>query len=74
MTFVRQMDTVPHEASVQAHAILSTGTVSKCLATDTYPHMIPLSPSEALLALRKSIYDLTGRPARDYNYLTRSAR
>jgi hypothetical protein len=39
------------------------------LATDTYPHLIPLSPSDALLARRKSIHDLTWHPARDYNYL-----
>ena len=39
------------------------------LATDTDPHVTPISPSDALLTLRKSIHDLTWRPARDYNYL-----
>jgi hypothetical protein len=67
----------PHElprahsnASLAHGAGVDSGVrAAACLATDTYPHMIPISPGDALLTLRKSIHDLTRRPARDYNYL-----
>jgi hypothetical protein len=53
--------------STQGAGIGSATRAAACLANDTYPRTLPLSPSHHPAHARRLIHDLTGRLRRDYN-------